>query len=880
MSGPTGSGIVLQSLCLRALETPESHAVLAPGLPPLTFASLWDHIERTSRALAGAGLGPGDVVAAALPDIEELTAFLGVHAAAGFAPLNPGLKEGEFEAALRTLAPQALLVPEGTFSPAATAARSLGVPVYEVRSTPDRGAGSFDIAGPAPVEDAATPPDPASLALLLLTSATTGRAKGVCIARSNMEAALQVFPQTLGLTRDDRFLVMMPMFHLQGLLSAAGQLVAGGSVLCAVPFDAGLFPDWVAGFRPTWYTGGPALHRSILALCRERPDVAAQLRLRVVRSIGAALPAGLLHELQSTFQVPVIEGYGLTEAGTVASVPLSPYACKPGSAGRRVWPGVEIMDDAGNFQPPGATGEIVLRGPTVFHEYRNDPAATRDAFRDGWFRTGDLGYFDRDGYLFVTGRIKEMINRGGEKVLPGEIDEALLAHPGVADAAAFRIPHPQLGDDVAAAVVPRAGVTIDESELHKFLSLRLAAFKVPRVVMFVSQLPKSATGKPQRSRLAEQYGELCVARAAQSAPLAPQTEQQRMLAQIWSAVLGVPVPDIGLDFFELGGHSLAAARLVARIEESFGVHLSQDALISAPTIRLQAEWLTRMNGAPRSPLVIHSDRPGTAFFMVRPLTIFRALFAAVGKGRPIIGLTLPTRQELGGDADWPDLARMLMSAMREHQPSGPYCIGGWCADGVLAFEMARQLAANGESVSLLALFDSPCPVTLKDRSRRRTWRSQLTMLRWQANFQWASLRQLGRREVVAYLRERAFALLRRSTSAVSERLRRKPREYKAWGGWHLPSGVRLRISTYECLPYPGALTLFCAEGSRGAGYADFPAYGWEGLATRGTHVHWVPGDHLTMFLEPNVTALSNLLTEELARAESPAPLAADAAGSA
>ncbi len=820
--------------------------------------------------MAGAGLGPGDVVAAAVPDIELLTAFLGVNPVCGFAPLNPGLKEGEFESSLRTLAPQALLVPEGPEPPAGRAAKALGIAVYRVRRAAGGEAGLFEIAGLTAKGGPIGEPELSSLALVMLTSATTGRAKGVCMARSHLHEIMGAMFHSLHLDGADRFLSMMPLFHLQGLLSAAGQLMAGGSVACASPFDAGRFSAWAEEYRPTWYTGGPALHRSVLALCREKPEVARRLPLRLVRSIGAALSPALLAELEATFGVPVIEGYGLTEAGTVTTTPLSPYACKPGSAGIRIRPGVEIMDEAGQLLPQGRTGEIVLRGPNVIREYRHDPVATAGAFRNGWFRTGDLGRFDEDGYLFVTGRIKEMINRGGEKILPGEIDEAVLSHPGVADAAAFRIPHPQLGDDVAVAVVPRAGAALDEAEIRSFLTPKLAAFKIPRVIRFVACLPKSATGKPQRASLTEQYAEFRKVCESKCAAVAPRTEDERKLASIWSAALGVPVPSVDSDFFELGGHSLAATRVIARIGEAFGVKLPQDALLGAPTLRQQCDLVRKRCSAGNGVLVIQSEGSSPAFFMVRPLTVFRPLFARLGTERPIVGLPLPAAEQLGGRAGWREIARSLISAMRGYQPAGPYYIGGWCADGVIAFEMAQQLAAEGETVAFLGLFDTPCPAIFRSHSRRRGWRVAWSTLLWQARFQWASLRQLGRKEVPAYVYGRTMALSRHLADGLRTRLGIRRRDSRVWLGDHVPSGMRLRVSTYECRPYSGPLTLFCAEGARSAGFADSPAYGWQPFATQGVSVHSVPGDHITMFLEPNVERLTRLLNSELAGAASPA----------
>jgi thioesterase domain-containing protein/acyl carrier protein len=549
----------------------------------------------------------------------------------------------------------------------------------------------------------------------------------------------------------------------------------------------------------------------------------------------------------------------------VTSTPLAPYKRKAGSAGTRVVPGVEIMDQAGNLLPAGHAGEIVLCGPNVMQEYRNDPEATRSAFRNGWFRTGDLGRFDDEGYLFVIGRIKEIINRGGEKILPVEIDQALMTHPEVADAAAFAAPHPQLGEDVAAAVVLRPGAVFDEAAIRAFLAPRLAAFKIPRVWMPVSSIPRGASGKVQRSRLVEQYAGLQEARSAGRAAAGPRSEVESKLAEIWETVLGVPVRDVESDFFELGGHSLAAGRVLARIEQTFGVQLGYDALLAAPTIRRQAALLGQPDQ--RQITAIQPDGSKPPFFMVRPLPVFRPLATRLGKERPFLGLVMPSGEQLAGAGDWADVARQLVSVLRRRQPSGPYHLGGWCADGVLAFEMAQQLTAQGESVALLALFDTPSPAIVRGCPARVALRRRLDMLCWEARFHLASVRQLGRREVPGYLGDRMAAAARRLAAALRALVRPAPPAGDVRAGRHHPSGIRLRISAYDGRPYMGSLTLFRAEGRRWAGSENDPGYGWARWAQGGLTVHPVPGNHLTMFLEPNVQVLARKLSAELARAD-------------
>ncbi len=279
------------------------------------------------------------------------------------------------------------------------------------------------------------------------------------------------------------------------MLSSLAQFLAGGSVVSTSGFDSGMFLTSVEQFHPTWYTAAPALHSAILPLIETRPDVLDRFPLRFVRSIGAPLPQALLADLERALRVPVLEGYGMTEAGMVTSNALPPQKRKTGSVGQSAGVEVAIIDKAEGLLPAGCEGQIAVRGPAVIRGYRNDAKADQNAFRGGWLLTGDIGYLDDEDFLFVTGRIKDIINRGGEKVLPQEIDEVLSTHPSVSEAVAFGVAHPTLGEDVAAAVVLTPGAAVSEAELRQFAAHRLGDFKVPRRIVFLDAIPKGPTGK-------------------------------------------------------------------------------------------------------------------------------------------------------------------------------------------------------------------------------------------------------------------------------------------------------------------------------------------------------------------------------------------------
>ncbi|MDH5749323.1 MAG: AMP-binding protein, partial [Rhodospirillales bacterium] len=313
---------------------------------------------------------------------------------------------------------------------------------------------------------------------------------------------------TLALTPEDRCLNIMPLFHIHGLIAAVlTSLGAGASIYCTPGFNALKFFSWLKDAKPTWYTAVPTMHQAILTRAGRNAEIVANAKLRFVRSSSSSLPPQVMSELEETFGCPVIEAYGMTEAThQMASNPLPPGERKPGTVGVAAGPEVAIMDESGNLQPAGTIGEIVIRGDNVTVGYENNPKANAENFTNGWFRTGDQGMMDEAGYVSITGRLKEIINRGGEKISPREVDEIFMDHPAVQQVVTFAMPHDKLGEEVAAAVVLREGKSADEASLKAFASEKLADFKVPRKILILEEIPKGATGKLQRIGLAEKLG--------------------------------------------------------------------------------------------------------------------------------------------------------------------------------------------------------------------------------------------------------------------------------------------------------------------------------------------------------------------------------------
>ncbi len=478
-------------------------ALVVPDGPTLTYGRLRDLIEQAALSLLSKGVAPGDRIALVFPNgPEAILLFLASSLIGVSCPLNPGYKEDEFRFYLEDTGARFLLVPPGEAA-AARQALPQGGTVIEAAldhtgelNLGTRGEGqpasSFVVAG---LEDTA---------LVLHTSGTTSRPKRVPLRHRNLVTSAENIIRSYGLSSEDVSLCIMPLFHVHGLVaSALATLGSGGTVVVPRKFNPLGFRPLMEATRPTWFSASPTPHQLILSRLQDKRPPGSE-RLRFIRSCSSALAPAQMQQMEDVFGVPVLEAYGMTEAShQMASNPLPPDRRMPGSVGRGTGVEIAILDEAGAQLPTGASGEVAVRGPNVIDGYENNPQANASSFTQGWFRTGDLGVLDADGYLTLLSRIKELINRGGEKIAPREVDEALEAHPAVSEAVSFAVPHPTWGEQVAAAVVVKEPVT--ERELLTFCRGRLADFKVPSRLYFVDAIPKTPTGKVQRRFVAEQF---------------------------------------------------------------------------------------------------------------------------------------------------------------------------------------------------------------------------------------------------------------------------------------------------------------------------------------------------------------------------------------
>jgi acyl-CoA synthetase (AMP-forming)/AMP-acid ligase II len=504
VSDPTSIGAAI----LRHAESrPDSSAVVATGFEPVSYRDLQGYLARAAARLRESGLDRRARVAVALPSGPDAALAIVATACAAVAiPIDTQLTAPEIDERLEMLRPRAVIVPGEGSSTTREVAVDRGLPIIAANRERTGKLGLNLSGSPLGPGAAAEEPDAASIAFILQTSGTTARPKLIPFTHGNMLAAAARVQSWFDLTPADRCLSVSPICYSHGLkVTVFAPLISGGSAAFPRSPSSLDVDEWLGALKPTWYSAGPTLHRFMLDKTKPLSDARSVHSLRFVVSGGAPLTREVREGLSVTLGVPVLEHYGSSEAAQISANLPPPGPFKPGTCGIPARGAVKIVAESGREVSPGEHGEILLGGPTVTSGYLDAPELNATSFMDGWFRTGDIGSLDADGFLTIHGRKTEMINRGGEKISPAEVDDALQRHPAVAEAAAFAAPHPRLGEDVAAAVVLREGATVTPLELREFLLPSLAQFKIPRRIVFVDRLPKGATGKVQRQRLVEGF---------------------------------------------------------------------------------------------------------------------------------------------------------------------------------------------------------------------------------------------------------------------------------------------------------------------------------------------------------------------------------------
>lgn len=864
---------------LRALaeESGAAEAMLAPGRAPLRFADLFRSVTETCATLNRIGVGRGDRVAAALPrGPEAAVCFFGVAAGATYVPLNPDYTEDEFDRYLARIRPQAVIVPFDGGAAIRSAAERLGIPVLELVPGKSGPAGTFEIRG-REIGVCAKPgwASAEDIALILLTSGTTARPKLVPNKHRHLLALVRAGRAHLRLERSDRYLHSMPMFHGHGLKSGLVlPVLAGSTVIVAPEFDVPTFFEAMATFHPTWYTASYTIHQAILDRVHEYEGVARDARLRFITSGSGKIEIKVIRGLEAAFGAPFLDRYSMSETGVLTCDPLPPGMRKPGSVGKALLSEVRIADEGGNFLDGDQEGEILVRGPSMFEGYLDDPEATAKAFVNGWFRTGDLGRLDGDGYLTICGRIKEMINRGGEKIGPAEVERVIAEHPGVARVCVFGIPHPTLGQEVAAAVVPVEGALVSESSIVEFARARLAAFKVPRCVAFTSEFPQTPSRKIDRRALAEAYGaSLARAEPVQGPTAGAPSPVEAAVAELWQKLLRQDHVRMDADFFLAGGDSLKAAELFAAIRQRFGVHLNlREIFGDGATARGLALLVERaqdtqrgLRDLPERIMPINRGAERIALFGIPGSDGYPGSFLHLGRlidsDQPFYGLESRGLDGAHSPLDRiEDIAADHLRAIRQLQPAGPYLLLGACFGGRVAYEMARQLESAGEQVGMLAMLDPSPPFTDSEGQPRdqppiptipHDWTHLARFVGGRIRLYANEVSKLDGRQRITYLRSKLHLV--REMVQQKDLFRGDRREMQTVAVYeaNLRAGRR-----YVPGPYRGPAIFAMTDGRVLKGARNY-RFDWLELIPQAESPQYVPGrDTGDMLIPPNVYALA------------------------
>lgn len=851
---------------MSAESFPDAPALVEISGKSLNHRQLLSRIRETVENFHSFGIGRGDRIAILLPnDPEAALCSISVACTATSAPLNPASTPTELEWILRRMNPRGVIFDDSTARAAEVAAR-LGIPAIRlIRDS--REVGSFHLDGPR--GPAAQPgwAEPDDVALLVHTSGSTSSPKAAPLTHRNICCGAQNNIAQLGLSAGDRCLCVTSLFYTQGILvSVLSSLFAGGSVVVTPGYDPVRFFEWLDRLGPTWYAAPVAIHQSIVARAAQHSEIVERSRLRVIRSSSAPASAELTARVETLFRALMLNSYGLTEtSSTIVGERLPPTERRPGSVGTPLGCEIGIADADGMLQPRGTIGEVVVRGPAVLRAYEADPQVNRDSFFGEWLRTGDLGRVDEDGYLFLTGRIKEIINRGGEKISPTEIDQVLTAHPDVASAVAFSIPDAVLGEEIGAAVVLRDGARPElEAELREFAAQRLGPSKIPRRFVFLDEIPKAQTGKFLRIGLAEKLGitQAAVRQQSPGGDSAPKDPLTMVMLHLWEDVLGRAPIGVEDDFFDLGGDSLLGARLLSRVEQTFGQRLTLATFLTAPTVAKMTLHLTRSPergydfGASKI-IPIRTSGSLPPLFIVHPHPLFRDLILALPAEQPVYGLTGPDPALLTAPFQLHEIAAQQVEAIRQFQPRGPYALMGWCADGVVAYEMARMFGASGEEVPMVALVDAFNPARWM---RESGWGARGNRIL----FHLENLSTLNFARGAAYIRDRLKMLRRRVRRAAWRAAYRLQLVTERRVGDRLrilEQMISVAISHYVPPPYAGRVLLLRAGDRPRGSYGD-PARGWAGVAGD-LHVADVPGNHTEMFAPPNAGVMASAMAAEL-----------------
>ena len=598
MTDSTSETIV--SIILHAVKRFRTYSFIkAAGREPMSYEVFGNMFSYVNKFLRCAGLGAEARIGVKLPaGPEQASCLLCVMGSATCIPITEHIPEPELGRILTPLNLDAVILTSASSDSEKVFWRALGIRIFTLHDPTHAAAGVFSLSGVQLSDCVKTCwPTAEDVGLILLTSGTTGSPKHVPHSQAGLAHTARASSLFFRHTHEDAGLAIMPLEHGQGLfVGLLPVLVSGSSVICSTSLDPGVFFELFDTFNPTWFTAIPTFYQALLVHARRHRIIPSIHNLRYIRTGSAPMEAEVMRDVEALFGLPLLMGYGSAESCHIANNPISPGQNKPGTVGIPYGNDIAVINEYGQNLPNGEVGEVVVRGPQVTRGYLDNDKANAALFVNGWLRTGDLGKLDDDGYLSLVGRLKDQINRGGESISPGEVEETIRSHPAVLQAVVFAFAHPALGEEIAAAIVPREeGLNADM--IANYLISALAANKIPREYLLLKELPLTRIGKVNKIALASLLEEARLLqqdtqRSIEEAP--PSGELEELVANTFASVLQQPTPGRNANFFQLGGDSLSGQRAVIALEQQLALDLSPTLLFAYPTVRNLAEQLDKL----------------------------------------------------------------------------------------------------------------------------------------------------------------------------------------------------------------------------------------------------------------------------------------------
>lgn len=860
--------LIIDYVTNQAVRNPYKPAIYLSTNNYINYKQLAELIDKLSKQLRELGFGLNRRIAIAMPHgPEAMIAFYAVASIATVVPLNSTYLAAELKNYMMLSDAEAVIVKSNCPLAVKQAAAELDLPVI-IMQVHDECNFQFDLdvdaadrrhGGSATRHESDT-------AVVLFTSGTTSTPKVVPLTHTNLIKTVDITTKIFELKEEDRCISVTPLFHIYGvvgpLLSAAA---TGSSVICLPSFNPQDFFRVLQELKITWYAASPAIHHAVAEYAERIGVDKAQYALQLIRSGSAPLPVKVVEKLEKYFGAIVVQGYGLTEtAGLGTCNPPIPEKIKKESVGVVIGCEIGIIDEQKNFLAQTMVGQIIIRGESITKGYEKVDDNGQVFLENGWFATGDQGYFDEDGHLFITGRIKEMINRGGVKISPYEVEEVLGRHEDVTEAAVFAAPHPYLGEIPMALAVLRPSSLLTAEQLKNFLRDKISLSKIPVQILFTAQIPKSANGKIQR-RLLYRYiqnhpeefpATLLEVAEAEEAEFGNATE--KILADIWCDLLKIDDISNTDDFFEVGGDSLMAELLFAEIERILAVKLPADTILAHRTIQELAAVICQENQDSKDfDFVVQINTAGSCppLFCIHnvggDVLTYRKLADYLGNEQPVYALSLNLETEkLQHPVRILDLAGFYIQEMRAIQPNGPYFVAGHSLGGLIAYEISRQLHAQGQEVGLLAMLDTRL---LKKRKRKPLWK------KIKHNYQ--KLTSVPLNQLLQYLRQKTLDEMERFKVKRFMRHYPAPLDYTLNKAALKKSILRYASRYYKPESYHGTITYFNAEEDN-KNYSEENLNAWAKLADK-IQVIPIKATHSSIVTDPAVKELARKLGDAI-----------------